>query len=188
MYSIRGINLPTIQDSPSFSAMNKMTNNTFIHYLRSVSYNSNNTTTQIDTVLNDSSPSILENLEINYIIGLCIIIMIFSTIVSIVYLLEQKGFSFNNIIDNLYNLNKIRTDTQVLPQYYKKAKQCTFMSSLPIPTVLPSCPTLDGVEKGQNNLMLRVSIPYRRYPSNNISDETEEHRITITTAINDSNK
>jgi hypothetical protein len=156
-----------------------MTNNNFIHYLRNSSYNLNNRREQVNIISDDLSVSILENFKINHLIGLLIIIMLL-VIIFIGYLIEQKRFIFSNIIPNfnLFKLIKYKYENiEVLPQYYnKKAKQWTSVSSLSMPLDLPYCPTLDRTEKGHNNHLFRVSIPYRRYSSINITEnEITEH-------------
>jgi hypothetical protein len=73
---------------------------------------------------------------------------------------------------------------EVLPMYYpKKAKQSPFVSAMPMPQILPQCPRLEGAEKGQNNLQVRFSIPYRRFQSSENLPAEAEHRITITTTV-----
>lgn len=192
MSPIRGIT-PIIQAFPSFSPINNILNKKIIHYLRNSSYNLNNTREQVNIQLDDLSPSILENFNINYLIGLfvglIIIIMILSIIILIAYLIEQKEISFNNIIPNfnIFKLIKCK-NTDILPQYYnKKVEYLPNVSCQLMPLDLSCCSTLDRAEKGQNNLLLRVSIPYRRYTSiNNTQNKITEHQITIT--MGDSNK
>jgi hypothetical protein len=57
---------------------------------------------------------------------------------------------------------------------------------MPLPQILPHCPNLDGAELGKNNIMLRVSVPYRRFQSSDNLPAETEHRITITTTVEQS--
>lgn len=80
------------------------------------------------------------------------------------------------------------TRKEVLPVYRpKKAKESPFVGSMPMPQILPQCPRLEGAEKGQN-LMFKLSVPYRRFPSSENLPADAEHRITITTTVEQTNQ
>lgn len=192
MSSIRGLNSPTLQAAPNPSPIIlNMTNNTLTSYLRSNTYNQNNTADKLNILLSDLPSPILDNLtqkEIIIIISFILAFMLVTFIwYNIIHYLDKKGIN-RNYLFTLNPLNWIKkkytnnNKMEVLPMYRpKKAKESPFVSAMPMPQILPQCPRLEGAEKGQNNLQVRFSIPYRRLQSSSDNLPAEEHRITITT-------
>jgi hypothetical protein len=109
-------------------------------------------------------------------------IFFYHIISTYVYKEKQSLFNIFNWIRHQYKEYKL--SRQTLPTVRpKKAKESPFVAPLPPPPVLPSCPRLDGAEKGQN-IMFRVSLPYRRIQQQQDTLSTDdEHRITITTVV-----
>jgi hypothetical protein len=194
MSSVRGLNTSTIQatPSPSPSSVLNMTNNALIVYLRNSPQRHNMTAEEINIALGgDPSPSSLQQLRNDQIIAVCGFIIICSLGWLLGYIFEKSGV-YNKLKHKIHipsSINWIRnkyvemTKEHVLPVYRpKKAKESPFVSSMPMPQILPQCPNLEGAEKGQN-LMFKLSVPYRRFQSSeNLPAETE-HRITITTTV-----
>ncbi len=193
MSSIRGLNTSTIQatPSPSPSSVLNMTNNALIVYLRNSPQRHNMTAEEINIALGDPSPPSLQQLNNDQIIAMCGFIIICSLGCLLGYIFEKYGV-YNKLKHKIHipsSINWIRnkyvemTKEHVLPVYRpKKAKESPFVSSMPMPQILPQCPNLEGAEKGQN-LMFKLSVPYRRFQSSeNLPAETE-HRITITTTV-----
>ena len=185
MTSIRGLNTSLIQAPPSNTTY---TNNTLSAHFWSLRFNRNLTTAQLNMAFGDSTP-ILEDFTPYHLLGLFVFIALCSAGVFIAYLLEQKGLTIPTLtpitwIKNKYtNYNK----TEVLPLYRsKKAKESPYITPLPMPQILPHCPNLEGAERGQNNIMFRVSVPYRRFQSSDNLPAETEHRITITTTVEQS--
>jgi hypothetical protein len=196
MSSIRGLNNSTIQatPSPSTSVLN-MTSSALNAYLRSNTYQPNMTTEQLNILLGDPSSPILENLTQKEIYNIISFMLVFMLVCSlgyyIVHYLDKKDITLKNYLPTLTPItnwikNKYVTNnnTQVLPLYRpKKAKESPFVGSMPTPPILPHCPNLEGAERGQNNIMFRVSVPYRRFQSSDNLPAESEHRITITTTV-----
>jgi hypothetical protein len=196
MSSIRGLNT-SVQATPSPSPLIlNMTNNALTAYLRSNAYHPNMTAEQLNILLGDPSSPVPINLTLKEIYNIISFVLAFILvsygIYSIVNYLNKKGIN-NNYLFTLSSINWIKnkyneyTTKQVLPLYRpKKAKESPFVNSMPMPQILPQCPRLEGAEKGQN-LMFKLSVPYRRFQSSeNLPAETE-HRITITTTVEQSN-
>jgi hypothetical protein len=80
------------------------------------------------------------------------------------------------------------THKEVLPiTRPAKAKESPFVGPEPTPPALPSCPRLDGAERGQN-VMLRVrSTPSFIRPQEE-TNTTTETRITIVTVVGNNGK
>lgn len=197
MSSIRGLNTSTIQatpsPSPSSSVLN-MTSNALTVYLRNSPSRHNMTAEEINIALGDPSPPSLQQLNNDQIMAVCGFIIICSLGCLLGYIFEKYGV-YNKLQHKIHiptSINWIRnkyvemTKEHVLPVYRpKKAKESPFVSSMPMPQILPQCPNLEGAEKGQN-LMFKLSVPYRRFQSSeNLPAETE-HRITITTTVEQS--
>ena len=192
MSSIRGHNITTIHPTPSPSTLRNLTNNALTIYLRNTSYHSNMSEEERNLALGDPSVPIVPKLSNDGIIAICAFIVCCSLGVLIARTLEQKGI-IQKLKLKLLTLSPVvwiknkyieMNKNEVLPMYHpKKAKQSPFVSAMPMPQILPQCPRLEGAEKGQNNLQVRFSIPYRRFNSSeNLPSETE-HRITITTTV-----
>jgi hypothetical protein len=193
MSSIRGLNT-SIQVSPSPSPIIlNMTNNSLVVYLRSTAYHPNITADNLSTLLTEPTSSIFDNLtqkEIYNIVSFVLAFMLVSYVgYSLVNYLNKKGINSDHIltlstitwIKNKYLQNN---KTEVLPLYRpKKAKESPFVTPMPMPQILPQCPNLEGAERGQNNIMFRVSVPYRRFQSSDNLPAETEHRITITTTV-----
>ena len=186
--SVRGLNTPTIQASPSpVQSLFNMTSNALTIYLRS-SANHHNLTTDDMNLLDPSIP-IIPKLNNDTIIIICAFIICCSLGVFLAQTLEKYGIIQKLKLLTLKPINWIKNKYQeinrkeVLPMYRpKKAKQSPFVTAMPMPQILPQCPRLEGAEKGQNNLQVRFSIPYRRFQSSD-NLPAEEHRITITTTV-----
>jgi hypothetical protein len=142
----------------------------------------------------DPSPPSLQKLTNDQIIAVCGFIIICSLGCLLGYIFEKSGIHnklkhkihISSPINWIKNMYGGMTREHVLPVYRpKKAKESPFVSSMPMPQILPKCPNLEGAEKGQN-LMFKLSVPYRRFQSSeNLPAETE-HRITITTTVEQS--
>jgi hypothetical protein len=195
MSSIRGLNT-SIQASPSPSpTILNMTSNSLIVYLRNNAYHPNITADNLNTLLSEPNSPILDKLtqkEIYNIISFVLAFVLVSYVgYFIVNYLNKKGINSDylltlSIINWINSKYREYNKTEVLPLYRpKKAKESPFVSSMPMPQILPQCPNLEGAERGQN-LMFKLSVPYRRYQSSeNLPAETE-HRITITTTVEQS--
>jgi hypothetical protein len=189
MSSIRGSN-STFQASPipSPSITLNMTNNALTIYLGNSTY-PNITKQENNLIFNDSDIPKPNN---DSIIVICAFIICCSLGVFLAQFLEKRG-SLQKLKLKLLTLSPIvwiknkyveMNKNEVLPMYYpKKAKQSPFVSAMPMPQILPQCPRLEGAEKGQNNLQVRFSIPYRRFQSSENLPAEAEHRITITTTV-----
>jgi hypothetical protein len=173
----------TIQTSPSAAILN-MTNNTITRYIHNTVYNPNMTAEELNIAMGD--PMDLKSLTRNQIIGICGFIIACSLGILIVYTLEKKGITQKLNLANLIDWMKtkyLQNKDNILPMYRpKKAKQSPFVSAMPMPQILPKCPQLEGAEKG-NNVMFKLSVPYRRFQSSENLPEETEHRITITTTF-----
>jgi hypothetical protein len=184
MTSIRGLNTSLIQVSSNLT----YTNNTLKSNFWNLRFNQNLTGSHLNVAFGDSSTPILESFTTYHLLSLFAFITLSSLAIFIVYLIQQKEMLTPNQITtwikNKYiNYNK----TEVLPLYRpKKAKESPFVSSMPMPQILPKCPNLEGAERGQNNIMFRVSVPYRRFQSSDNLPAEAEHRITITTTVEQS--
>ena len=78
------------------------------------------------------------------------------------------------------------TYKEVLPMHRpQKAKESPFVGPEPMPPALPTCPRLDGAERGQN-IMFRLRGPLIR-PLEEVSTSTET-RITIVTVFENNGK
>jgi hypothetical protein len=198
MSSVRGINVSSVQASPSpfpspspSSHFLNMTNNALTVYLRNSGLHHNMTTEEITIALGDPSPPAFNNVTSDQIILICALIVCCSLGVLIAHILEKKGI-IHNIKLKLLTLKPIIwlkskyveiNKNEVLPMYRpKKAKESPFVTSMPMPQLLPQCPRLEGAEKGEN-LMFKLSVPYRRFHSSENLPEESEHRITITTTV-----
>lgn len=181
MPPIRGLNNATA--SPSTN----ITNNVLTMYLRN-SPNYHNITAYEHT-LGDPTVQIPFEFSSSQIVAVCAFIIVCSLGVLIAQTLERKGITHKlklytlKYIAQLKELNK----QEVLPVYHpKKAKESPFVSSMPAPQTLSQglaqCPRLEGVE----NLMFKLSVPYRRFQSSENLPNDAEHRITITTFVENS--
>lgn len=94
----------------------------------------------------------------------------------------NKEYTINPISWAVRKWQNYKESKIQLPRYHiKKAKESPCITAQ-IPKVLPNCARLDGAEKGQN-IMLRLSVPYRRIKSSESLESDDEHRITITTLV-----
>ena len=178
----------TTQASPPSTAILNITNNAITRYIRNTAYNPNVT---VDHHLGELNMAIEDLMDMvlltrNQIIGICGFIIACSLGILIVYILEKKGITqklnLPNPIDWIKN-KYVQNTNNILPMYRpRKAKQSPFISSMPMPQILPICPQLEGVEKG-NNVKFKLSVPYRRFQSSENLPEETEHRITITTTF-----
>lgn len=187
--TVRGTNTSTT--SPTPSATLNITNNALTIYLRNSALHPNMTAEELNIAFGDPSIPTIPKLNNDTIILICSLIILCSLGAFIAHTLEKKGIiqklklklltlSPAVWIKNRYvEMNR----NEVLPMYRpKKAKQSPFVGAMPTPQNLPQCPRLEGVEKGQNNLQVRFSIPYRRFQSSE-NLPAEEHCITITTTV-----
>lgn len=133
-------------------------------------------------LLPDIDPTLLFNIIV-ILSGSAIIAYILSRLVTqFITEMTKDKINIPNPLQWFKNKYSQYKNEQVLPLYRpKKAKESPFVGPMP-PVVLPSCPILDGAEKGQN-LKVRFSIPYRRFPSSENLVTSDEHRITITTVV-----
>jgi hypothetical protein len=196
MSSFRGLNstLSTPSPSPPKSLLN-LTSNALTVYLRSSAYHPNMTSEEITLALGDPSIPSIPKLNNDEIILMCGLIICCSLGVLLAHILEKNGIT-QHIKQKILTLDLTMwikskyvelTKKNVLPLYHpKKAKESPFVSSMPMPQILPQCPRLEGAEKGQNNLQVRFSIPYRRFHSSDDLPSEAEHRITITTVVEQS--
>ncbi len=114
-----------------------------------------------------------------YILIVYIIIGLFSNLTNIITKGKQHILNLSKWIKNMY-INYINyTINENLPTHYNtKTKQSPFISAQQTPLILPSCTQLEKTK----NVKVQFSIPYRRFQLfENIP--CEEHRITITTVI-----
>lgn len=119
----------------------------------------------------------IDSFNIDYKVVSVVIILSAIIYISYVSLISQ---SYKSPIYNILRTNK--ENQQVLPRYHPiKAKDSPFMTA-EIPKLLPTCPRLDGAEKGQN-ILFKLSVPYRRHPSLTSLATDDDHHITITTVV-----
>lgn len=89
-------------------------------------------------------------------------------------------------IKNKYNEWAKKGD--ILPVFRpKKAKESPFVGPIQTPPLLPSCPRLDGAEKGQN-IMFRFRGPNNAKIDSEATTGDNETRITIVTIVENGGK
>jgi hypothetical protein len=187
---VRGLNNTIQVNSSIYKSLSNRTTNALVIYLNNTNYH-NMTSEEINMALGDPTANYLPELTTNQLINIASFVIPFiligiiaiqvgtylhhkikkdkMTILTPINWIKNKYYSYNN--------------KELLPTVRpKKAKESPFISALPTPPVLPLCPRLEGAEKGQNNLQVRFSIPYRRFQSTD-NLPAEEHRITITTIV-----
>jgi hypothetical protein len=173
MTTIRGY---TFQASPSLSSN---PNNTITLYLRSSSNEENSMTDKFNILLGDSSAPIPQNIELHQF-NIFFIIIICLACIFILY-------NIKDIILTFSPQDSIKNNYKIIPFHnLKKAKESPFILPMQTPHILPDCPRLESAERGQN-MMVKFSIPYRRFQSsNNLQETNDEDRITITTLVGQS--
>jgi hypothetical protein len=103
---------------------------------------------------------------------------------------KQENVSVN--IPNPYTwvMNKYKQwrFAEVLPTIRpKKAKESPFCGPLQTPPILPTCPRLDGAEKGQN-IMFRFRGPTNSRIESESTNSDTETRITIVAVVENNSK
>ena len=188
--TVRGINNVIQANATIYKTLSNKTNTALVIYLNNTNY-LNMSSDEINMALGDPTANYLPELSTKEIINIAsfIIPIILLSIVGfqVVTYLHQKiqkdKISILTPINWIKNKYDLYNKRELLPLVRsKKAKESPFISSLPTPPILPLCPRLEGAEKGQNNLQVRFSIPYRRFQSTD-NLPAEEHRITITTIV-----
>lgn len=173
--------------------------NTYFHSALRYSFSPKNATSEeINMALGDPNVNFIPDIDPKILFNLTSVIVLLGISILI-------GIRLGKIVEQLLT-NKMKgdpialspitwikskyyqyTNAQVLPLYRpRKAKESPFVGPVP-PPILPTCPRLDGAEKGQN-LQVRFSIPYRRFPSSDDLTSNDEHRITITTVVESAKK
>jgi hypothetical protein len=102
---------------------------------------------------------------------------------------SKEKMSFRAPINWLTSKYRELIHKEVLPMTRpSKAKESPFVGPEPTPPLLPSCPRLEGAERGQN-VMFRVrSTPGFIRPQEEPQNTTTETRITIVTVIGNNGK
>lgn len=134
-----------------------------------------------------SLPNYLNTITIPHILKLCIALVVIYIIVDSIGHLYVKMRECNRKITNnnkivMFIKEKVGRSAPELPftmPKKEKAKESPYIAP-EIPKILPTCPTLDGVEKGQN-LMVRFRMPYNSKKTVEPFTVNLEHRITINT-------
>jgi len=175
---------PTFTPTPSLSEMvlNKtvalVTSALRIHH-------SNHITEELTMAMGDPTPSQVDNIktfDVFPIVSFICIGAIGYFILAVVYNKHNINEVINTAKPTTWISNKYNeiVSKDVLPVTRpKKAKESPFISTLPTPLILPTCPRLDGAEKGQN-IMFRFRGPQRaRIESSEMTNDDNETRITI---------
>jgi hypothetical protein len=170
--------------------------NTINNALRNSLPNHNMTAEEMTIALGDPNTSQIPDIKSEQLYNIISFIVVFSIIGGVILILGDKAINAlalkmdtNKVnilspvswLKNKYN-KYVKTDT--LPTSRpKKAKESPFVSSMPTPPLLPTCPRLDGAEKGQN-IMFRFRGPANaRIESSNTSLNDNETRITIVAVV-----
>lgn len=189
---------PSIQASlsPSVQVILNKTMNTLGNTLRNSLPNHNMTAEEMNMAMGDPNSTQLPDIKSDQLYIILSFIIVFSIIGGIVFILGDKAINALALNVNKHNINSLNSinwlknkykkymTKEVLPvNRPKKAKESPFVSSMPTPPLLPTCPRLDGAEKGQN-IMFRFRGPANtRIESSNTSLNDNETRITIVAVV-----
>jgi hypothetical protein len=202
-------NSPSLSPSTSFQAslspniqviLNK-TMTTVGNALRNSLPNHNTTVEGLNMALGDPNSSQIPDIKSDQLYAIVSFIIVASIIGGIVFILGDKAIT---VLALKVNKNKLQIPSpmgwikklyneystkQILPTVrLKKAKESPFVSSMPTPPMLPTCPRLEGAEKGQN-IMFRFRGPANaRIESSNTSLNDNETRITIVAVVEGHNR
>lgn len=172
-------------------------NKTMSQLLRFSNIHRNMTAEELNMALGDPYSSLLPNLTVqewknvlSFLIAFSIVGIIGWKIVEHLTLQWSKEkMSLNSPINWLTTKYRELMYKEILPLTRPtKAKESPFVGPEPAPPALPSCPRLEGAERGQN-IMFRVrSQPAFIRPQEEPQNTTTETRITIVTVVGNNGK
>ena len=186
MNSVRGLNSLQASIAP-------MINNTIHKLLRFSNTARNITAEELNMAFGDlnTAPDFTPEQWRNIFSFICVFVLVatigYKMVEHLGLLCQKEKMSISRPIYWIANKYNEIAKKEVLPIYRPaKAKESPYIGPEPTSPTLPTCPRLDGAERGQN-IMFRLRQPLMRpiEPSDNTTTET---RITIVTVVENNSR